>query len=50
MTSAQKRLLDSALIWHAARVISGARSTKADEFLHKKVAAYLKVERGRRKR
>lgn len=49
MKPAATRLLDAAIIWHAARVLSGARPTKADAYLHRQVAKYLRRQNGRRR-
>jgi hypothetical protein len=42
-----QKVLNDAIVWHAARVLSGARSTKADAYLHRSVARYLQNKRPR---
>jgi hypothetical protein len=46
----QQKLLDAAIIWHAATVLSGQRPSKADAYLHKIACRYLRAKATGRKR
>lgn len=50
LSTAKKKLLDAALVWHAAKILAGERATRVDRDLHKAACKCLQAMATGRKR